>query len=243
MPAPEAKTRVIKASETTTLTLKRSGYTDIDQMIVDSESSSSSTTPRKAPALMARLMGLDDIPVCSPTLSTAEKRRKLLGALERCDEDVKVLKQIIDAVRTSQVFEIASEKKISPVQTFLTPVSIADTITSKAKIRKQKSISPTVMPFATTEDTKTVVAKKNPAASSAKKRFEIRMDGGMVEKCWISWMRWEESGNVLVELEGDIFLDLMDEIVMELDLFCSLPLPSQVPLPLPLDTCRRRLLF
>lgn len=241
MPAPESKTRTIKASAAIP-TLKRAGSADIDQMGVSPESSSSST-PRKAPALVARLMGLDDIPVSSPTLSTAEKRRKLLGALERCDEDVKILKQIIDAVRTSQLLDIVSEKKVSPAQTLLTPVSVPSAITSRAKIRRQKPLSLTVMPFATTEGKKTVVAKKTPA----KKKFEVRMDGGMVEKRWMSWKRWEELGNVLVELEDDIFLDLMDEIVMELDLCFSksgsTAAKAALLCSLPLDACRRRLLF
>lgn len=50
---------------------------------------------------MARLMGLDDIPaVPAPeTVTAAEKRRKLLGALEKCDEDLKALRRIIEAVR------------------------------------------------------------------------------------------------------------------------------------------------
>lgn len=67
--------------------------------VVDGESSPK--TPRKPPALVARLMGLDDIPVSSPA-SAAEKRRKLLGALEKCDEDLKALKRIIDAVRLGE---------------------------------------------------------------------------------------------------------------------------------------------
>lgn len=48
-------------------------------------------------------MGLNVIPAApaSPE-STAEKRQKLLGALEKCDEDLKALKKIIDAVRSSE---------------------------------------------------------------------------------------------------------------------------------------------
>lgn len=48
-------------------------------------------------------MGLNVIPAApaSPE-STAEKRQKLLGALEKCDEDLKALKKIIDAVRSAE---------------------------------------------------------------------------------------------------------------------------------------------
>ena len=44
-------------------------------------------------------MGLDEVPVSSPdsAAAAAEKRRKLLGALEKCDEDLKSLKRITDA--------------------------------------------------------------------------------------------------------------------------------------------------
>ncbi|PON46736.1 hypothetical protein PanWU01x14_249290 [Parasponia andersonii] len=62
------------------------------------------------PALVARLMGLEEahstmskamheLPEFS---SAAEKRRQLLGALEKCDQDLKALKKIIDAVRSAE---------------------------------------------------------------------------------------------------------------------------------------------
>lgn len=53
---------------------------------------------REAPALVARLMGLEAAPA-EPPDTVAEKRQKLLGALQRCDEDLKALKKIIEAVR------------------------------------------------------------------------------------------------------------------------------------------------
>ncbi|CAK8542971.1 unnamed protein product [Lathyrus sativus] len=55
---------------------------------------------REAPALVARLMGLEAISD-SPE-SVVEKRQKLLGALQRCDDDLKALKKIIDAVQTPE---------------------------------------------------------------------------------------------------------------------------------------------
>jgi hypothetical protein len=57
----------------------------------------SSENVRETPALVARLMGLETLPV-SPE-SVVEKRQKLLGALQRCDEDLQALKKIIDSVR------------------------------------------------------------------------------------------------------------------------------------------------
>ncbi|BAT85034.1 hypothetical protein LR48_Vigan03g204500 [Vigna angularis] len=52
---------------------------------------------REGPAIVARLMGLEA--ASAPTDSVAEKRQKLLGALQRCDEDLKALKKIIESVR------------------------------------------------------------------------------------------------------------------------------------------------
>jgi hypothetical protein len=47
-------------------------------------------------------MGLSDIPpLTTSELAVAEKRRRLLGALEKCDEDLKALKKIIDVVKSS----------------------------------------------------------------------------------------------------------------------------------------------
>ncbi|XP_077247651.1 uncharacterized protein LOC143887467 [Tasmannia lanceolata] len=51
----------------------------------------------RTPALVARLMGLEEIRLAPE--SANEKRRKLLGALEKCDEDLKALKKFIEGVR------------------------------------------------------------------------------------------------------------------------------------------------
>ncbi|KAJ1297387.1 hypothetical protein BS78_01G371800 [Paspalum vaginatum] len=93
---------------------------------------SSCDSPRPPPpAIVARLMGLEEsappspaaaastprTPVVLPTRpppppprapshpaeSAAEKRRKLLGALEKCDEDLKTLRRIIAAVRAAEM--------------------------------------------------------------------------------------------------------------------------------------------
>ncbi|KAE9588704.1 hypothetical protein Lalb_Chr22g0358171 [Lupinus albus] len=54
---------------------------------------------RRTPALVVRLMGLEDLPVTPPESMEAKKLR-LLGALQRCDEDLKVLKKIIESIRS-----------------------------------------------------------------------------------------------------------------------------------------------
>ncbi|KAK8961420.1 hypothetical protein KSP40_PGU020621 [Platanthera guangdongensis] len=70
-------------------------------------------SPRRSSALLARLMGMEEPPVSPPAPKTPaiglsvdsaeEKRRTLLGALERCDEDLRALKLIIDAIRTVEM--------------------------------------------------------------------------------------------------------------------------------------------
>ncbi|GAB4844003.1 hypothetical protein Ancab_013967 [Ancistrocladus abbreviatus] len=74
----------------------------------NSPENTTNTTTRSSPALVARLMGLDEVPTPSTPAtpeSAAEKRRKLLGALEKCDKDLKALRRIIEAVRSSELYQ------------------------------------------------------------------------------------------------------------------------------------------
>ncbi|KAJ0979005.1 hypothetical protein J5N97_014479 [Dioscorea zingiberensis] len=98
-----------KAEEKKTLALlaigeprRRSCETPRSPTIPQEIRRSSADSPRRSSALVARLMGLDDAPTSSPE-PASEKRRKLLGALERCDEDLKTLKRIIEAVQLAEV--------------------------------------------------------------------------------------------------------------------------------------------
>jgi hypothetical protein len=55
-------------------------------------------------------MGLDmTAPQMQPPESATEKRRRLLGALEKCDEDLKALRRIIEAVRLAEMRMKTSE--------------------------------------------------------------------------------------------------------------------------------------
>ncbi|OIV90010.1 hypothetical protein TanjilG_00311 [Lupinus angustifolius] len=54
---------------------------------------------RRTPTLVMRLMGLEDLPE-TPTESVEAKRLRLLGALQRCDKDLKILKKIIESVQS-----------------------------------------------------------------------------------------------------------------------------------------------
>ena len=71
-----------------------------------SSSVNSPTKIGKSPALVARLMGLEAVPAAEET--SREKRRKLLGALEKCDNDLKALKKIIMAFRSPEIDHLPS---------------------------------------------------------------------------------------------------------------------------------------
>ncbi|KAM0875234.1 hypothetical protein ACQ4PT_036924 [Festuca glaucescens] len=78
------------------------------------------------PAIVARLMGLEESAPPSPATTprprplptrpppppppkmAAEKRRKLLGALEKCDDDLQTLRRIIAAVRAAEMRSAAA---------------------------------------------------------------------------------------------------------------------------------------
>ncbi|THU53687.1 hypothetical protein C4D60_Mb10t17090 [Musa balbisiana] len=63
-------------------------------------------TPRRRPALVARLMGLEDLPditVAVTPEAAADQRRELQRALEKCDEDLRALRRIIEAVRLAEI--------------------------------------------------------------------------------------------------------------------------------------------
>ncbi|KAL8041160.1 hypothetical protein ABFX02_10G148400 [Erythranthe guttata] len=77
-----------------------------------SDAAKSPQNPRTpSSSLVARLMGLEDIGGCAAVKraaleedrTAAEKRQRLLEALEKCNEDLEALKRIIKAVQTSDV--------------------------------------------------------------------------------------------------------------------------------------------
>ncbi|XP_002467949.2 nascent polypeptide-associated complex subunit alpha, muscle-specific form [Sorghum bicolor] len=127
---------------TTAVTVRRRRSCDAPRSptIAPEHRRSSCDSPRPPPpAIIARLMGLEESappspaaaaaaprPVVLPTRppppppapaapeTAAEKRRKLLGALEKCDEDLKTLRRIIAAVRAAEM-RAASASDVCPV--------------------------------------------------------------------------------------------------------------------------------
>ncbi|KAJ1699208.1 hypothetical protein LUZ63_007720 [Rhynchospora breviuscula] len=106
-----SKAPIIQANEPTKLAnplLKRSSCEVPRSPTIPQElrrlSEGSPDSPRRSSVVVARLMGLDmAVPQLPAPESAAEKRRRLLGALEKCDEDLKALRRIIEAVRLAEV--------------------------------------------------------------------------------------------------------------------------------------------
>uniref|UniRef100_A0A2N9F853 DUF3741 domain-containing protein n=1 Tax=Fagus sylvatica TaxID=28930 RepID=A0A2N9F853_FAGSY len=82
-----------------------------------SNSVNSTQNFRTPPALVARLMGLEAMPPPTNMIveTAAEKRRKLLMALEKCNEDLNSLKKIIETVQFSEKLNYSADKRTSPV--------------------------------------------------------------------------------------------------------------------------------
>ncbi|XP_057548112.1 uncharacterized protein LOC130826541 isoform X2 [Amaranthus tricolor] len=103
---------------------------------------SSTETVASSPRVVERLVGLDDFSARSSSNTparvaspAAEKRRKLVDALEKCDEDLKTLKKIIEALRKTQtpprVVEVKRKEVVDEVESEVgsegpSPVSMLD---------------------------------------------------------------------------------------------------------------------
>ncbi|GAB2295640.1 hypothetical protein Dimus_029795 [Dionaea muscipula] len=89
-------------SPTSSSQVQRNPTMTVPDMRRSSPLASPDQTNRSPRALMARLMGLDETPPPStsatPESVATEKRRNLLGALKKCDEDLKAVKKLIEAV-------------------------------------------------------------------------------------------------------------------------------------------------
>ncbi|XP_064941349.1 uncharacterized protein LOC135625715 [Musa acuminata AAA Group] len=79
---------------------------DIREPGAEAVVAASPETPRRRPALVARLMGLEDLPDITVSVTpeaAADQRRELQRALEKCDEDLRALRRIIEAVRLAEI--------------------------------------------------------------------------------------------------------------------------------------------
>lgn len=210
--------------------------------------------------VVTRLMGVD----YEGEDSAEEKRRKLLGALERCDEELKAVKRIIDVVRRS--VSGGSENEILGMGTKLTAeedVSVSQATdvyalnTSKlggTTLQQQQHKEQYKKPPEKEINDACLLRQKKPREEeiiNACLYDRFRRDWinaghnavtrrAMVESvnqvCSdIAWGERRELGRIGLALQDHICRDLIDEIVKELG---SHPLHS-----LPFEECKRRLRF
>ncbi|KAB5551629.1 hypothetical protein DKX38_008940 [Salix brachista] len=221
---------------------------------------------RSQPALVARLMGLSDIPpMTTAELALAEKRRRLLGALEKCDEDLKSLKKIIDVIKSSSVAstgddddEGRSEKGNDlPLLQQPSPVSVLDEFTRSALsgFSKRYTINEGGVPH---QQEKKEGGEDDITTVSFFDRI-MTVDQNMIHgsvvtsPLWSSkamvesvnqvckdaaWGERREIGRIGLALQDYIFRDLIEEIVKDMGFDCIYQLG-----PLPFESCKKRLSF
>ncbi|CAI9761224.1 unnamed protein product [Fraxinus pennsylvanica] len=228
--------------------------------------SGNSSENRKTPSLVARLMGLEEILVKKPALHEdpiAVNRKKILQALDKCNEDLEALKKIIRRVQSSG-------KRLRPPQEStkgvggggnecstdvkteeLSPVCVLDEFTrsplsSFSKVQNDGIVW-------TPHQRKPCSAKKpgeDDLTIVYRSLFQIRREA-TVSPGWINraksqsvdevcrdiaWGENREVGRIGLVLEDYICRDLIEEFVKELMKCCCM-------YPLPFEACRRRLLF
>ncbi|KAL2480844.1 Uncharacterized protein Adt_33810 [Abeliophyllum distichum] len=222
-----------------------------------------SSENRKTPSsLVARLMGLEEILVKKPALDedpVAEKRKKILQALDKCNEDLEALKKIISRVQYSDTrlqppqaaakgvggggggndhsLDVKTEE-LSPVcvldEFTRSPLSSFPKVQSNGIVRTPQQRKPG-------EDDHTIVYQ-----SLFQIRREATVSPGWItraklqsvdEVCIdIAWGEKREVGRIGLVLEDCICRDLIEEFVKELMKFCCM-------YSLPFEACKRRLLF
>ncbi|KAK4776471.1 hypothetical protein SAY86_005159 [Trapa natans] len=121
------------------------------------------------PSLVARLMGLSDEPLAIPSDSAAEKRQKLVVALERCDQDLKALKKIIDTIRCSN----GKANDGTADQGQPSPVSVLDGLARSPSLPRSMNRQPKAADGAERLQYQTTTTCYAPAATSLAERIKI----------------------------------------------------------------------
>ncbi|XWS58866.1 hypothetical protein CRYUN_Cryun08bG0071800 [Craigia yunnanensis] len=218
--------------ETSEQRLKPASFPRSPTLPAEMRRSKSVETPPHA--LVARLMGLelDEFPLTPE--STADKRMKLLGALEKCDEDLKALQRIIEVVKTS-VSNGDNNERIGR-----TPQQQKKQLLLKKKPGEEGITGAFFFDRFTKEsvaDAKRNNHQDNINAVSALWRSKaMAMVHSVDEVCKdIAWGERREIGRIGLALQDHICRDLIDEIVRELGCYPTDSLPFQA--------CKRGLSF
>ncbi|XP_059668249.1 uncharacterized protein LOC132313479 [Cornus florida] len=204
------------------------------------------------PAVVERVMG-------SEKITAAEERRKLMGALEKCDEELKALKKIIESVRSSEHlksppvtvkkcldFNCEQPSPVSVLDEFITrsPLISERKRHSNGRVAQQHKQQSRKKPgeedivnvcFLNRVATEPFEAKHEPVVATP--LWSSRAMVESVEQVCrdIAWGEKREVGRIGLALQDHICRDLIEEIVKELKCCCVYSLP--------LEACKRRLSF
>ncbi|URE49064.1 hypothetical protein MUK42_14961 [Musa troglodytarum] len=176
-------------------------------------------TPRRRPALVARLMGLEDLPDVTLAVTpeaAADRRRELQRALEKCDEDLRALRRIIEAVRLAEIQAKAVSSSVRSAGLIKSdgldarkecdgeqpsPVSVLDAISSP---RYRSKRSPNGEGYRQALDAaKSIEAM--PWVVELKGREIMRMIGGVRRQSWRR--RWRSSSREMAESVEEVWVD------------------------------------
>ncbi|XP_022867518.1 uncharacterized protein LOC111387207 [Olea europaea var. sylvestris] len=221
---------------------------------------------RKTPSLVARLMGLEEILVKRPALHEdpiAENRKKILQALDKCNEDLEALKKIIRRVQSSDKRLLPSQEAAKGIggggnehsmdvkTEELSPVCVLDEFTRSPLSSFSKEQNNGILH--TPHQRKPSSAKKPGEDDHTivyRSLFQIRRET-TVSPGWITrakfrsvdevcsdiaWGEKREVGRIGLVLEDYICRDLIEEFVKELMKCCCM-------YSLPFEACKKRLLF
>ncbi|KAL3819640.1 hypothetical protein ACJIZ3_005545 [Penstemon smallii] len=220
----------------------------------------SSQSPRTPSSLVAKLMGLEDIIEEKKTEEPiAEKRRQLLQALEKCNEDLESLKRIILSVQsvdvqTPRVAAVAAAEELSPVCVLdgftRSPISrfsigsVRKTLqhrghmTLKKPIENDEPISKhRFFSKYSTIDPCFIQMRRHTTFTSPPSNSRAMIQS-VDEVCNdIAWGEKREIGRIGLVLQDYLCKELVEEVVQELKP-CGINNYS-----IPLEGCKRRLCF
>ncbi|XP_073047255.1 uncharacterized protein [Primulina eburnea] len=221
--------------------------------------------PRTPSSVVERLMGLGDIvkrPALEETDTISEKRRQLIRALEKCNEDLDGLRRIIRAVQANHV-PVAAKRDLpgsgdedsceNPCMENCAAVGAEARISVSGFAEGQNTVcltaktpasflthsKPSKKPGEDDAELMTAIlmrSRRSPPIATTSRRSTSSPKARTIEEVCkdIAWGEKREMGRILVVLQDYICRDLVEEVVKELK-------SCRIHYSLPLEGCKRRL--
>ncbi|GMI70040.1 hypothetical protein HRI_000673300 [Hibiscus trionum] len=182
-------------------------------------------------ALVARLMGLDKFPPSPESTAGADKRVRLqqVGAVEKCDEELKAVQRIIEVVKTSISVGLGKNYELrrrrSPQQKHqLIKKAEEEYITTTTTATATATVTVTEACSFLDRFTKEPVAyaksnnnEENDSVSGIRRNNTLSMIHSVDEVCKdIAWGERREIGIIGLALQQNICRDLIHELVKEI---------------------------